>query len=366
MAGPAVNVPTAGHVDNHSLRFAPASSTTILAGNDGGLFRTTNGGTNWTSLNSGLAITQFYQLGLSKITPTLMVAGAQDNGNMKLAGGTWTNTTNADGMGGFIDFSNDNNVYATIQYGALFRSTNGGSTWTPINTPSSGAWVTPFLQSRTVANTIYAGTDKVYKSTNQGTTWTAISTALSGVAQLTILKVHTNPNFLLAGDGDKLFRTTNGGTAWTDITGTLPVGANYLTDAVMNDNNPQMIWVTFSGYNAGQKVYKSSDGGTTWTNIWAHRTSRSTASSTRTRPGIRSTSARMRALCSPGKLPSSSVQGPGCRTSSSTSWNPLRHEKIPAATRPGVMATTSNADACRTLANGGRASAFARGYGGPP
>ncbi len=261
------SVPTAGHVDNHCLRFAPGSSTTIVAGNDGGLFRTTNGGTSWTSLNKGLAITQFYRLGLSKITAGLMVAGAQDNGNMKLSAGAWTNITNADGMGGFIDFANNNNVYATIQYGALFRSTNGGSTWTGINTPSSGDWVTPFLQSRTVANTIYAGTDKVYKSTDQGTTWAAISGALSGAGPLTVLKVHTNPNFLLAGDGDKLYRTTNGGTNWTDITGTLPVGANYLTDAVMSDNDPQMIWVTFSGYNAGQKVYKSINGGTTWTNI---------------------------------------------------------------------------------------------------
>ena len=170
-------------------------------------------------------------------------------------------------MGGFIDFTNNNNVYAAIQYGALYRSTNGGTSWTGISTPASGDWVTPFLQSPTVANTIYAGTDKVYRSTNQGTTWTAISGALGGAGPLTVLKVHTNPNFLLAGDGDKLYRTTNGGTNWTDITGTLPVGANYLTDAVMSDTDPQMIWVTFSGYNAGQKVYKSTNGGTTWTNI---------------------------------------------------------------------------------------------------
>jgi photosystem II stability/assembly factor-like uncharacterized protein len=261
------SVPAAGHVDNHCIRFAPGSSTTILSGNDGGLFRTSDGGSTWTSLNKGLAITQFYRLGLSKLTPTLMVAGAQDNGNMKLAGGTWSSITNADGMGGFIDFSNDSNVYATIQYGSLYRSTNGGSSWTSISTPSSGAWVTPFVQSPTVANTIYAGTDKVYMSTNQGSTWTAISGALSGAGPLEIVKVHTNPNYLLAGDGDKLYRTTNGGSSWTDVTGTLPVAANYLTDAVMNDNDPQMIWVTFSGYNAGQKVYRSTDGGATWTNI---------------------------------------------------------------------------------------------------
>jgi photosystem II stability/assembly factor-like uncharacterized protein len=261
------NVPVAGHVDNHCVQFAPGSSTTIFSGNDGGLFRTTDGGTSWTSLNKGLAITQFYRLGLSKTTAGLLVAGAQDNGNMKLNSGAWTEITNADGMGGFIDFANNNNVYATIQYGSLYRSTNGGSTWTSINTPSSGAWVTPFIQSPTVANTIYAGTDRVYKSTNQGTTWTAISGALSGAGPLTILKVHIKPDFLLAGDGDKLYRTTDGGTNWSDITGTLPVSTNYLTDAVMSDNDPEMIWVTFSGYNAGQKVYKSTNGGKTWTNI---------------------------------------------------------------------------------------------------
>jgi photosystem II stability/assembly factor-like uncharacterized protein len=261
------NVPTPGHVDNHCLRFGPGSSTIIFSGNDGGLFRSSDGGTSWASLNKGLAITQFYRLGLSTLTFGLLTAGAQDNGNMKLSGGAWTEITNADGMGGFIDFSNNNNIYAAIQYGSLFRSTNGGTSWTGISTPASGAWVTPFIQSPTVANTIYAGTDKVYKSTNQGTTWAAISPGLAGAAPLTIVKVHPKPDFLLAGDGDKLYRTTDGGATWTDITGTLPVGANFLTDATMNDNDPQMIWATFSGYNAGQKVFKSTDGGKTWTNI---------------------------------------------------------------------------------------------------
>ena len=109
-------VPPAGHVDNHCLRFVPGSSTSILSGNDGGVFGTTNGGSTWVSLNKGLSITQYYRLGLSRITAGLLTAGAQDNGNMKLSAGAWTSITNADGMGGFIDFTNDMTVYATIQY----------------------------------------------------------------------------------------------------------------------------------------------------------------------------------------------------------------------------------------------------------
>lgn len=60
------SVPTAGHPDNHVIKFSPGSSTSILVGNDGGLFKTTNGGSTWSSLNKGLAIMQFYRLGISK------------------------------------------------------------------------------------------------------------------------------------------------------------------------------------------------------------------------------------------------------------------------------------------------------------
>jgi photosystem II stability/assembly factor-like uncharacterized protein len=261
------SVPPAGHVDNHCLRFVPGSSTSMISGNDGGVFGTSTGGASWTSLNKGLAITQFYRLGLSKITAGLLTAGAQDNGNMKLNAGAWMNITNADGMGGFIDFTNDSNIYATIQYGSLYRSFTGGASWTGISTPASGAWVTPFLQDPVNPKTIYAGTDKVYKSLNQGTVWGAISGVLAGIGQFTVVKVHPNPKVILAGSGNKLYRTTNAGATWTDITAGLPVATNYLSDAAMSDLDPEVIWVTFSGYNAGQKVYKSKDGGATWANI---------------------------------------------------------------------------------------------------
>jgi photosystem II stability/assembly factor-like uncharacterized protein len=262
-------VPVAGHVDNHVIKFAPGSSSTLLAGNDGGIFKSTDGGATWRSLNKGLAITQFYRIGISKTNPNIIVAGAQDNGNMKYTSGAFTNITNADGMQGFIDWSNANVIYAAIQYGGFYRSMNGGATFTNISTPASGAWVAPWYQDPISAKWIYAGTDKVYQSTDQGTTWVDVSGPLTGIGRFTVLKgAQSNPRVIYAGSGTKLYRTrTRGGIGmWTDITAGLPVASNFLTDVAISDINPDIAYATFSGYVAGKKVYRTLNGGSTWTN----------------------------------------------------------------------------------------------------
>jgi len=262
------SVPTAGHADNHWLAFLPGSSSTIFSGNDGGLFKTTNSGASWSSLNKGLGITQFYRLGNSRTNVDILIAGAQDNGNMKSTAGVFTNITNADGMDGFIDWSNAKNIYAGIQNGGFYRSTNAGATFTNVSTPGTGAWVAPWSQHPTVANTLFAATDKVYKSLNQGTTWTPISGVLAGISELTVLTVApSNPNVIYAGNGNRLYLTKNGGTTWTDVTVGLPVASNYLTAVAVHDTDPTIAYVTFSGYNAGQKVYKTLNSGASWSNI---------------------------------------------------------------------------------------------------
>ena len=261
-------VPVAGHVDNHAIRFAPGSSTTIYSGNDGGIFESTDGGATWSSLNKGLAITQFYDLGLSVKSPSVVVAGAQDNGNMKYSGGAFVSITNADGMRDFVDWSNTNVIYSSIQYGGLYRSTNGGSTFTGIPTPAAGAWETPWSQDPKTANTLYAGTDKVYKSVNQGTTWTPISGSLGGIAQFAVLRVAPkDPKVIYAGSGTRLYRTNDGGALWKDISAGLPFATNFLTDIAVEEANPEAAYVTFSGYVAGEKVYRTQNGGTSWTNL---------------------------------------------------------------------------------------------------
>src|ERR1019366_3209558 len=48
------------HVDQHAFAFDPTTASTIYAGNDGGIFKSTDAGSTWTSLNTGLSLTQFY------------------------------------------------------------------------------------------------------------------------------------------------------------------------------------------------------------------------------------------------------------------------------------------------------------------
>jgi photosystem II stability/assembly factor-like uncharacterized protein len=108
----------------------------------------------------------------------------------------------------------------------------------------------------------------LYKSINLGTEWTDISGPLAGIDTFVSLKVApSDPNCIYAGSGNKLYRTTTGGMPWHDITAGLPVASNYLTDVTVSDTDPNLVWVTFSGYNAADKVYKSQTGGETWENF---------------------------------------------------------------------------------------------------
>lgn len=84
------------HVDQHSIAFYPSDPKTMIVGNDGGLFKTTNnlaetildpyGGytIEWESLNNGYLTTQFYAVSIDHGTQgsESIFGGMQDNGCM--------------------------------------------------------------------------------------------------------------------------------------------------------------------------------------------------------------------------------------------------------------------------------------------
>ena len=251
------------HADIHELQYAP--NGTLFSSNDGGIF-SYNGTSTWTDLTAQRNIAQIYKLGLSGLTVNKWITGHQDNGTNIRNGANYVASLSGDGMDCFIDRTNDAVMYGEQYNGSLNRSTNGGSTWGPITTgiTGTGDWVTPWKQDPTVANTIYAGFNTMFKSTNQGSNWSQIGTTGGGssIVEFAIAPSNTQIIYVLQGS---IRKTINGGSSWTNVTNGLPAGnATFIT---INPTNPNMAWVTLSGYTAGSKVFQTVDGGATWMNI---------------------------------------------------------------------------------------------------
>ena len=110
------------HVDQHALEFNPHTNV-AFAGNDGGLYKYIENLNKWVDISDGLAISQFYNIGLSKSNSNRLVAGAQDNGTEMLTNSTWDAILGGDGMECAIDHYDDEIIYAEYQYGGLRKLT---------------------------------------------------------------------------------------------------------------------------------------------------------------------------------------------------------------------------------------------------
>jgi PKD repeat protein len=64
--------------------------------------------------------------------------------------------------------------------------------------------------------------------------------------------------------GSNIYKTTDAGQSWTNLSGNGVSG--YITYIAVNPTNPDMLYVSLSGYSAGEKIYKSTDGGASWVN----------------------------------------------------------------------------------------------------
>ena len=59
------------------LALDPTTPTTLYAGTRDGVFKTTDGGTSWSSVNTGLANLDIRALALDPTTPTTLYAGTE-------------------------------------------------------------------------------------------------------------------------------------------------------------------------------------------------------------------------------------------------------------------------------------------------
>src|ERR1035437_8473058 len=247
----------------------PSNTSNLLVGGvAGGVWKSTDGGASW--------------------TPKI------DNG-AQLAIGCMVK-----------DPSNENNIYAgtgegwgnvdAVYGGGIYKSTDFGDTWTLLSS-TIGTNVWNFRNVRAMAfdlsGNLYAVTwaynyeygvgsytlnGGLYISTNGGTSWTAINSGTFATNYFagcdvvpfssSIIIFATEDNGATLGG---IYRTTNSGSTWTQITASLPT-TNYRRIAFAKDpNNASTAYAQFQSTNYGSSdyglagIYKTSDAGATWT-----------------------------------------------------------------------------------------------------
>jgi hypothetical protein len=127
------------HSDIHAFVWDPFNSSSFFVGSDGGLSRTIDGGTTFTTINKGYNVTQPYSVaferypngGLNGVPIGGAMSGNQDNGTTYVPG-TFNGPKGAYPVGGgdgnYCDFShiNPTSVFSSIYYGTVERSATTG------------------------------------------------------------------------------------------------------------------------------------------------------------------------------------------------------------------------------------------------
>ncbi|MBS1517991.1 MAG: hypothetical protein JSS91_07880 [Bacteroidetes bacterium] len=254
------------HVDQHNLDFHPTDPSQMVCVNDGGIWKSTNYGTNWTNMNTDQTLTQFYRIASDPSNANHILGGTQDNGTQRTIGTiNWTAAYGGDGGDVCFHSQNNNYILGETQNNGVFRSTNGGSSFSSATSglSGSGSWVGPLLSHQDSAGIFYTARQQVFKSTNWGASWFAISTGTSGTIRELAIS-NNSGNVMYASSGSTIYRSTNHGYNFTDVTSGLP--GNTITSISVHPDSSNVAVITFSGFGSG-KIYKTTNTGGSWTNI---------------------------------------------------------------------------------------------------
>ena len=268
-----------------------ATDKTAFTGTAGNLERTTNGGATYQKMAMlgaaahvrGLAVSPaFAQDG----TVLIGVNNAQDTINPPYVyyqgkqypnqgvflstnhGNNWIPTSLSSPINSVAispGFASDRTAFAASASEGLYKSTDGGMTWTSVSLPGSLVQIGVVVVSPAFPTdqTVYVApiTGGLLKSTNSGSTWTV----LPRTSSLLILDLQLSPNyasdqtFFAATIQSGVMESTNGGTTL------LPLSAfpdQFVTAVAVSPNFTSDQTVYAAAYHS---IYKSATGGAAWT-----------------------------------------------------------------------------------------------------
>ena len=278
----------------------------------GGVFKTTDGGSNWLPIFDDQEILSIGDIEISENnTETIWVGTGEVNaggGSLAYDGNGVFKSTNAGitwqskglpNVGSIskivIDPDNDDAIFVSAM-GPLFRndtnrgvykSVDGGDTWEQKLFVSDSTGIIDMAIHPTNGDIIYAAswerirrpqyrhyggeTSRLYRSLDGGDTWIEMTNGLPSLpsekGRISIAISQSNPEVLYSryadatGNIQGVYKTVDGGDVWTEVNGSglQNVGFHWWFRGVVIDPDDENII-----YNVDFNVQKSTDGGTNW------------------------------------------------------------------------------------------------------
>lgn len=251
------------------VKFASSSPTVGYAAGSNGFFKTSDGGFTWAAIGN-MSTSSPRTIAVDPTNANTIYVGSYSLGVFKSTNGgttfTATNSgipTNITGSSVTIDPTNSSVYYASMNGLGFYRSSDSGYNWVQKSSATSDVNNSNYvLVDPTSPSTLYAGFGSIYKSTDSGANWSQVFN-LGGTHFFQSGAIDpSNNNHILIGDNNtnKLYESTNGGTTWATSTTFVP--GNLIYRILFDPTNSNRVYAATYNY-----FWRSTDNGTNWTRI---------------------------------------------------------------------------------------------------
>jgi photosystem II stability/assembly factor-like uncharacterized protein len=209
------------------------------------LYKTTDGGANWTPCNSGIPSTAYYfnSIAVHPTNPNIVYAGAWSAIYRSTNAGTsWTSVSTHYYNYALATSVADPNAAYVGGYSDIYKTTNSGASWFSASNGFQGTNVYGLAMSQTNGQiAYYANNLGAFKTTNSGSNWFNTSGNMCMAVIGTFSPAPSAPaTSYISNEGIGLHKTTDCGANWTSIT--MPLGCGVVCQFGVQDNNPDVVY----------------------------------------------------------------------------------------------------------------------------